>query len=527
MNPLKTRALTRQQIGQFVDSERGIRAFEDVQYDITNQYEALTNASFLTISSEPTLGSERVFTPGVDFVVTDNGPNSTYLFGLADTGVAAGSYGDASHTISVTVDSRGRLSSVTSYALNTDNITEGATNLFFTTARARASVSGGTGISYNSGTGVIALANTAVAAGGYGSASQVATFTVDAQGRLTAAANVAIAIGAAAVSGVALTKTDDTNVTLTLGGSPSTALAAATSITVGWSGTLAVSRGGTGGGAASGTLLDNISGFSSTGHVVRTGAGTYAFRTATGTSNRLDVTNGSGVSGNPTFDISSSYAGQSSITTLGTITTGTWTGTTIAVANGGTGSTTESGARTNLGVAIGSNVQAWDADLDALAALSGTNTIYYRSAANTWSAVTIGSSLSFSSGTLAVASPNGAWASYTPTLSFSGGGALGGASAITFARYVQNGKVVHVKIILSVDTLGTASGKPRFSLPVAVINDSFSGAGFQVGGGAACGLVVVGNSGASGIAEVAKASDLTTPLAASTFITISFSYEVA
>lgn len=47
-------------------------------------------------------------------------------------------------------------------------------------------------------------------------------------------------------SGAALTKVDDTNVTLTLGGTPSTALLAATSITVGWSGTLAVARGGTG-----------------------------------------------------------------------------------------------------------------------------------------------------------------------------------------------------------------------------------------------------------------------------------------
>jgi hypothetical protein len=40
----------------------------------------------------------------------------------------------------------------------------------------------------------------------------------------------------------ALTKTDDTNVTLTLGGSPSTALLADTSITLGWTGTLADSR---------------------------------------------------------------------------------------------------------------------------------------------------------------------------------------------------------------------------------------------------------------------------------------------
>lgn len=39
-------------------------------------------------------------------------------------------------------------------------------------------------------------------------------------------------------------------------------------------------------------------------------------------------------------------------------------------------------------------------DLAALEALSGTNTIYYRSGADTWSAVTIGSGLTFSSGTL-------------------------------------------------------------------------------------------------------------------------------
>jgi hypothetical protein len=48
------------------------------------------------------------------------------------------------------------------------------------------------------------------------------------------------------VTAAALTKTDDTNVTATLGGSPTTALLAATSLTLGWTGQLAVSRGGTG-----------------------------------------------------------------------------------------------------------------------------------------------------------------------------------------------------------------------------------------------------------------------------------------
>lgn len=55
------------------------------------------------------------------------------------------------------------------------------------------------------------------------------------------------------------------------------------------------------------------------------------------------------------------------IATVGTVTAGTWNGDTIAVANGGTGATTELAARSSLGVAIGSDVQAWDADLDAFA----------------------------------------------------------------------------------------------------------------------------------------------------------------
>jgi len=71
--------------------------------------------------------------------------------------------------------------------------------------------------------------------------------------------------------------------------------------------------------------------------------------------------------------IKTTYAGQTSITTLGTIATGTWNATDIGVAHGGTGSSTASGARTNLGVAIGSDVQAYDAQLADIAALSPTD----------------------------------------------------------------------------------------------------------------------------------------------------------
>ena len=102
------------------------------------------------------------------------------------------------------------------------------------------------------------------------------------------------------------------------------------------------------------------------------GAGTYTAGnglslsggsfSVTGTTNRISVS-GAGV------DISSSYVGQATITTLGTITTGTWNGTTIAVANGGTGATTLTG------VLKGNGTSAFTAAVDGTDYLSPNTTI--------------------------------------------------------------------------------------------------------------------------------------------------------
>lgn len=100
------------------------------------------------------------------------------------------------------------------------------------------------------------------------------------------AGDILFATGAnsyASQSPAALTKTDDTNVTLTLGGTPATALIKAASITVGWTGTLAVARGGTGTGTAF-----------TTGSVIFAGAsGTYSQDNANlfwdDTNNRLGI----------------------------------------------------------------------------------------------------------------------------------------------------------------------------------------------------------------------------------------------
>lgn len=81
--------------------------------------------------------------------------------------------------------------------------------------------------------------------------------------------------------------------------------------------------------------LAALASYNTNGIICQTAADTFAGRTLTGTSARVSVTNGNGVSGNPTVDIDSSYVGQTSITTLGTIATGTWQGTSIGSAYGG------------------------------------------------------------------------------------------------------------------------------------------------------------------------------------------------
>lgn len=58
--------------------------------------------------------------------------------------------------------------------------------------------------------------------------------------------------------------------------------------------------------------------------------------TITGTADRISIT---GTATNPIIDIASTYVGQTSITTLGTIATGTWNGTGISEVYGGTGQT--------------------------------------------------------------------------------------------------------------------------------------------------------------------------------------------
>ena len=80
----------------------------------------------------------------------------------------------------------------------------------------------------------------------------------------------------------------------------------------------------------------------------------------------------------------------SSLTSVGTIGTGTWQGTVVGVTYGGTGANNAASARTNLGLAIGTDVQAYDA---ALASIAGLTTVadrmIYTTASDTYAVTTL------------------------------------------------------------------------------------------------------------------------------------------
>lgn len=87
-------------------------------------------------------------------------------------------------------------------------ITFGTTAITFAQFTSAQVYSAGTGLDLTNTT--FSIANTAVTAASYGTASSVGTFTVNAQGQLTYAVDTPIAISSAAVSGLAPSATTDT-----------------------------------------------------------------------------------------------------------------------------------------------------------------------------------------------------------------------------------------------------------------------------------------------------------------------------
>ena len=264
-------------------------------------------------------------------------------------------------------------------------------------------ISGGTGLSSVASatdTLTINLDNTAVTAATYGNASAVGTFTVDAQGRLSNAVSTSISITASQISDRAtnlvtgLTGTAN-EIAVSNSGVGAVTLSLPANVTISnnltVTGNLVVNGNTT---TLNTTTLDvedkNIvlANVASPTDTTADGAGFTVKGATDKTLNWIDATDawtssehfnivtgksfyigGSAVLSNTTL---ASSVITSSLTTVGTIGTGVWQGTAIGIAYGGTGSTTADGARTALGLAIGSNVQAYSAQLAALAANTAT-----------------------------------------------------------------------------------------------------------------------------------------------------------
>lgn len=126
-----------------------------------------------------------------------DGASGDVTVGIADTTVTPGTYGDASNYPTFTVDQQGRLTAAGNQAISTsftlsadagddDTFSTGGTLTF----------AGDTGLTttVSNDTITIDLDDTAVTPGAYGSATAISTFTVDQQGRLTAAGTSNVAI---------------------------------------------------------------------------------------------------------------------------------------------------------------------------------------------------------------------------------------------------------------------------------------------------------------------------------------------
>ncbi len=173
-----------------VPTQQSVKAYVDTQITAQDLDFAADSGGALAID----LDSEALTIAGGTGLTTA-GSGNTVTVNLDDTAVSAASYGSSTAIPVLAIDAQGRITGASTASISTSWTLTGDSGTQTVDGGDTVDIAGGTGITTAASatdTLTVTLDNTAVSAGSYGSATAIPTFTVDAQGRLTAAGTATI-----------------------------------------------------------------------------------------------------------------------------------------------------------------------------------------------------------------------------------------------------------------------------------------------------------------------------------------------